>query len=207
LSLTYGGKDAQTAATVAEFVNGVDIRKTPISQWGRLAAAADACLAQGRTTAERALALVEASASSELDQDAFLSLSKMRTHLKGYLGWQVENILRPLIVSFWQGAIEDDIRENGILSDLFSDDEVVDGERRVEETVEEILAEYGIQFGPADVNAIAARVDVASEIESNREHAEGEDHRSEWQGGGWSGVDAVDDLFHVDGPLGGRGPT
>ena len=80
------------------------------------------------------------------------------------------------------------------------------GERRVTDAVEEILTEYGLRFDTKDVETITRRVDVASEIESNQQHAEGEDYRSDREGGwGWTGVDAVDDLFNSDGPMGGRG--
>ena len=64
--------------------------------------------------------------------------------MEGGMGQEVEDILRPLIISYWEETIEDDIRENGILADLYTDEEMIDGERRVQETVEGILAEYGL---------------------------------------------------------------
>jgi len=123
--------------------------------------------------------------------------------LEGEAGEEVESILRPEIVAYWEDAIEDDIRQNGILADLFTDDDMIEGERLVEETVEEILAEYKLKFDSKDVNAICAYVDVASEIESNRERAGGDDKYESQRESGWGGVDAIDDLFEIDGPIGG----
>lgn len=205
LTLRYGRQDQATIEVVATFVNSVDVHDTSLSQWEHLASATDTCLTEGRTTGKRVLSLVRECPSSSLEHSGLLALCKMRAHMEGGMGQEVEDILRPLIISYWEETIEDDIRENGILADLYTDEEMIDGERRVQETVEGILAEYGLDFDEVDVRAIVERVDVASEIESNREHADGEEYRSERGGQGWTAVDAVDDLFDIDGPMGGRG--
>jgi hypothetical protein len=125
----------------------------------------------------------------------------------GDTGEEVENILRPLIVSYWKETIEDEIRENGILADLYGDDDTLEGEQRVENVVEEILVEYGLDFDAEDFATIAGCVDVVSEIESNRERVDGsEEYRSEGRGDTWSTIDTVDDLFNIDGPMGGPAP-
>jgi hypothetical protein len=124
--------------------------------------------------------------------------------MEGDTGQEVENILRPVIVSYWKETIEDDIRANGLLADLYDDGDALEGERRVENAVEENLAEYGLDFDAEDFATIAGCVDVASEIESNRERGgDSEEYRSEGRSGMWSTIDAVDDLFSIDGPMGG----
>ena len=73
--------------------------------------------------------------------------------------------------------------------------------------MEEILVEYGLEFNNEDVAKIVVCVDVISEIESNRERGDyNEEYRSEGRGGTWSTIDPVDDLFNIDGPMGGPGP-
>jgi adenylate kinase family enzyme len=205
MTLKHGGKDRGTKEIVTQFVNTVDLTEQSLSQWESLASATDMCLREGRTTPERALSLVRKSSSSSLNHDDLLALSVMRGHLEGEIGREVEVILRPLIVSYWEDTIESDIRENGLLAQLFSEDDIPEGEDIVRRTVEEILSEYGLAFEASDVQTIANRVDVAYEIESNQQRAAGEDYESEREVYGWGGPDAVDDLFQTDGPMGGRG--
>lgn len=207
LTLQYGRQDETTSQIVATFVNSVDLHDALVSQWERLASAMDICLTEGRTTPEKALSLVRECGSSSLDHSDLLALSKMRAHMEGNTGQEVENILRPLIVSYWEETIEDEIRENGLLADLYGDDDTLEGEWRVENAVEETLAEYGLDFDAADFATIAGCVDVASEVESNRERVDGsEEYRSEGRGDAWSTIDAIDDLFNIDGPMGGPRP-
>ena len=203
LALKYGRQDEATARTVADFVNSIDLHEVSVSRWDRLASATDVCLKEGRTTPQAVLKLVRECPASSLDHDDFLALCSVRAHLEGEVGEEVESILRPEIVDYWEDAIEDDIRQNGILAGLFTDDDMIEGERLVEETVEEILAEYKLEFDSKDVSAICAYVDVASEIESNRERAGGDDKYESQRESGWGGVDAIDDLFQIDGPIGG----
>ncbi len=203
LALKYGRQDEATTGTVADFVNSIDLHEVSVSRWDRLASATDVCLREGRTTPQVVLKLVRECPASSLDHDDLLALCSVRAHLEGEAGEEVESILRPEIVAYWEDAIEDDIRQNGILADLFTDDDMIEGERLVEETVEEILAEYKLKFDSKDVNAICAYVDVASEIESNRERAGGDDKYESQRESGWGGVDAIDDLFEIDGPIGG----
>jgi hypothetical protein len=206
LTLKLGGAERSAKDAVTKFVNRVEIGKSPISRWASLASATDLCLTQGRTTPERAVSLVRKCSSSSLDHDDFLALSKMRGHLKGDVGEEVAALLRPLIVEYWKDAIETDLRENGILADFYSEDDIPTAEDRVADTVYDILAEYELGFESSDIASIASCVDVAYEIESNQERSAGSDYDS-GDGGiqGWSGPDAVDDLFDTDGPMGGKG--
>ena len=151
-------------------MNLVDLHDASVSQWEHLASAMDICLTEGRTTPERALSLVRECESSSLDHSDLLALSKMRAHMEGDTGQEVESILRPLVVSYWEETIEDDIRENGLLTDLYGDDDTLEGERRVENAVEEILAEYGLHFDAEDFDIIAGHVDVALAVQNPTEN-------------------------------------
>jgi len=92
------------------------------------------------------------------------------------------------------------------LADFYSEDDIPTAEDRVADTVYDILAEYELGFESSDIASIASCVDVAYEIERNQERSAGSDYDS-GDGGihGWSGPDAVDDLFDTDGPMGGKG--
>jgi hypothetical protein len=122
--------------------------------------------------------------------------------LTGSDGDEVEEILRPAIVAYWEGNIEEDIRQNGVLASLVSEDEHADGERLVEEAVSEILSEYELQFDDSDVSTIAEQVDVFSIIAANQDR-DGGDYEYEGRGGGRGGgdVDVIDDLFEMEGPM------
>lgn len=122
--------------------------------------------------------------------------------MTGSDGDEVEEILRPAIVAYWEGNIEEDIRQNGVLVSLVSEDEHADGERLVEEAVSEILSEYELQFDDSDVSTIAEQVDVFSIIAANQDR-DGGDYEYEGRGGGRGGgdVDVIDDLFEMEGPM------
>jgi hypothetical protein len=203
LSLEFNGADKSTAAAAATFVNTVDLQAGQLARWDKLASATDACLVQGSITPGRALELVKTSSEASLTHTDLVALCAMRSHIDGNIGQEVEEILRPLIVEYWMDNIEDDIRKNGVLAGLYDEHEIIDGERLVREAVQQVLDDYALHFDDYAVEAIAGCVDVASEIESNREQAEGEDYESE-RSGQWQAVDAIDDLFNIDGPMGGR---
>lgn len=205
LAMRYGHDDAKTAESVATFVNSVDLQNKAILHWDRLASAAQTCLKAGRTTAENALRLIRASAASGLDHDDLLALANIRIHLYGEERDEAEKILRPLIIDYWKGNIEDEVRSNGILDDLYSDEESLEGEQLVEEMVEDVLNEYSIEFDYDDIQTICSQVDIVSEIEGNRERTGGDDSyegRSDLDL--TPPVDAIDDLFDTDGPMAGK---
>ena len=102
LALQYGRQDEMTSDIAASFVNSVDLHDASVSQWERLASAIDICVTEGRTTPAKALSLVRECRSSNLDHGDLVALSKMRAHIKENTGQEMENILRPIIVSYWE---------------------------------------------------------------------------------------------------------
>jgi hypothetical protein len=199
------GEDESARRHVAKFVNSVNLTGSSLVHWDRLMSAANACLKGGRIKPQVALNLIRESQSRSLDHRDLLSLCRARALLKGDLGIEAEGLLRPKVIDYWEDNIAEDIRQNGTLDDLYSEDDVIEGERLVREAVDSILAEYGLEFEPSDMETIASRVDVASEIEANCENSSSnEDYDSSREGGWRSIADPIDDLFHVDGPI--RGP-
>jgi adenylate kinase family enzyme len=194
-------RSARVTAMAANYVNSVDLENASMSRWDRFASAADKCLVEGQTTAGAAVQIVRKAPASELSHEDFLALCKIRGHLTGHDGDEVAAILRPAIVSFWEDNIDEDIRQNGVLSHLVDEDDSADGERLVEEAISAILAEYELDFHYSDIQSIAEQVDVFSIIAANQERAVG-DREYEGRGGASGGeADAIDDLFEMDGPM------
>jgi len=138
----------------------------------------------------------------DLGHNGFMALSRVRSHLKDEIGEEVDNLLRPAIVAYWEDAIDDEIQADEVLEDLFDDEDVIEGERLVEQAVERILSEYDLNFRTEDVRTIARRVDVVSIIEGNRERAAGDAIEHDEVSGTGYGTDAIDDLFDIDTPTG-----
>ncbi len=203
LALKYARDNPQVQDVVAKFLESVEVEGYDLTRWDRLASAIGASLDLGIISADRGLALARQCVLSYLDRNDLLALAQVRRRLPGELGQQFEAVLRPEVVSYWQDAIEEEIREQDVLGELYDEEEISEGRDLVSDAVSELLDEYDLEFDSADVASIALNCDVGSFIADNQERASRAPPDDRDGGASWpTGVDEIDDLFQIDGPVG-----
>jgi len=135
----------------------------------------------------------------DLDREELESVSKILPLLPAPFQSELEGILKSAVVEYWQNGLEEEIVERDILGDLFDGESTLRAERLVQDELDRILLDYGIDFTQIDREEILRYVDVGDIINGNIKrsmHDGGDDDRGYVD----RGAGEIDDLFSFDLP-------
>lgn len=136
----------------------------------------------------------------EFDRDSLAAVAKILPWLPAEVKKQFIEDFKPIVVSYWQNSMQEEIIERDILGNFYDADEMVAADALVQKEVDEILSEYDIAFETAEIKSIVHYVDVDDIIQGNIERSADDPRDDDHRGYVERGTNAIDDLFAFDLP-------
>lgn len=155
---------------------------------------------QNQLISEEAVArLLDGFDAEDMNGEELESVSKILPLLPENHQPAFDSALRAAIIDFWQNFLTQEIIERDVLSDFFDNENTAQAERIIEEELDNILADYGLNFAQDECNEILRYVDIDDIINGNIKRA------SHYDDDGDSsyvdrGPSEIDDLFSFDVP-------
>jgi hypothetical protein len=155
---------------------------------------------QNQLISEEAVArLLDGFDAEDMNGEELESVSKLLPLLPENHQPAFDSALRAAIIDFWQNFLTQEIIERDVLSDFFDNENTAQAERIIEEELDNILADYGLNFAQDECNEILRYVDIDDIINGNIKRA------SHYDDDGDSsyvdrGPSEIDDLFSFDVP-------
>jgi len=187
--------------SINNFANQLSDIPDSFEQWANLCSAFEVCLKLRILSSERVWNIVRLAPLNTLDSDDFHELSKLLKYFPTDIRSEFEAQLKTSIVGHLRDFVQDEFKEQALLSGFFSEDDYPEAERLARSAIEEMISEYEISFNTGDVDTILEGCDIYQIIHDNQSHYEGEDDEYDRHvDRGYGGPDQVDELFQVDLP-------
>ncbi len=104
-----------------------------------------------------------------LNDDEFIAIDTVLNHFDN-LPVSLKEKFKQSVIEYWEDRIEDYIYEDGCISDIYDDADLVDAKSNVHDAIGIALDYYTLTFSPNEIIRIFDCVDVESIIENNREN-------------------------------------
>ncbi len=197
----YLPKDSKAVEMAVRFAGQIVEIDQSFYGWEYLAPVLCFCVVNGHMTSEQASRLTKQLNGDYLEYDDISALADFRLCLSADHAESFSSVLRPIICTYLEDMIAEELRERGTLAMYLSEDEVDDAQEAAERELDKILERYKMDFSTEEVKRILECVDVYDFIQDNQ-RAEMREADSYYRGSSYveAGSNEIDDLFDVDLP-------